>query len=282
MVTMATWEDGPEYAPLVRPDAFSEPTISPLSSTAPVEQLAAAAPKERPAFADQRDSVAPLESLIPPIDAPRDPAEPFNVVTTALTSADSAWGAAHWTRPSGPVAGPWAPSAPSDLHASPGPPPNEPLIPVAGPAPTTNGFPAPGTPAWFTPPPLPQPVPSTPVTAKHVLDAITPGVYISLAIGGFVYLLSPIMLGVAFALSSRMAVGKDNGRRAFTTAFFVLGFLAVVGVLNIPASFGDWWSFVGIWSLIICWLVLIALALIVRAELQRRAAGQPPPPSPWG
>jgi hypothetical protein len=281
MVTMATWEDGPEYAPLARPDAFTEPTISPLPSGPPNEQLATAAPKERPSFADPRDSVAPLESLIPPIKASRDPAEPFDVVTTVLTSADSAWGSAHWTRPSGPVAGSWA-AAPSDLHASPGPPPNEPLIPAAGPVPTANGFPAPGTPAWFTPPGQPQHVPSTPVTAKHVLDAITPGVYISLAIGGFVYLLSPVMLGVAFALSTRMAVGRDHGRRAFTTAFFIVGFLAVMGVLNIPASFGDWWSFVGLWSLLICWLVLIALALIVRAELQRRAAGQPPPPSPWG
>jgi hypothetical protein len=281
MVTMATWEDGPEYAPLVRPDAFTEPTIPPLSSTPPVEQLAAAAPRERPAFADPRDSVAPLESLIPPIEVRRDPAEPFDVVTTALTSADSAWGAAHWTRPPGPAADSWT-AAPPDLHSSPGPPPNEPLVAAAGPVSTTNGFPAPGTPAWFTPPAPPRPVPSTPVTAKHVLDGITPGVYISLAIGGFVYLLSPIMLGVAFALSSRMAVGKDHGRRAFSTAFFVVGFLAVVGVLNIPASFGAWWSFVGLWSLLICWLVLIALALIVRADLQRRATGQAPPPSPWG
>ena len=281
MVTMATWEDGPEYAPLVRPDAFTEPTISPLSSAPPVDQLAAAAPKERPAFADPRDAVAPLESLIPPIDAPRDPAEPFDVVTTALTSADSAWGAAHWARPSVPVAGSW-PAAPSGSQASPGPPPTDPLIPAAGPAPTANGFPAPGTPAWFTPPEVPQPVPRTSVTAKHVLDAITPGVCISLAIGGFVYLLSPIMLGVAFALASRMPVGREPGRRAFTTAFFVVGFVAVVGILNIPTSFGDWWSFVGVWSLIICWLVLIALALIVRAELQRRAAGERPPASPWG
>jgi hypothetical protein len=281
MVTMATWEDGPEYAPLVRPDAFTEPTISPLSSAPPVEHLAAAVPNERPAFADPRESVAPLESLVPPIEAPRDPAEPFDVVTTALTSADSAWGAAHWARPSAPMAGSWD-SARWDPHMSPEPPPNEPLTPAAGPVPTTSGFPAPGTPAWFTTQGSPQPVPSTPVTAKHVLDAITPGVYISLAIGGFVYLLAPIMLGIAFALSSRMAVGKEHVRRAFTTAFFVVGFLAVVGILNFPASFGDWWSFVGVWSLIICWLVLIAVALIVRAELQRRAAGQPPPPSPWG
>jgi hypothetical protein len=280
MVTMATWEDGPEYAPLVRPDGFAEPTTAPLSSAPAVEQPAAAAPKERPTFADPSDAVAPLESLIPPVDAPRDPAEPFAVVTTALTSADSAWGAAHWARPSRPMTGSWA-ASPSDSQPPPQPLPNEPLMPAAGRVPTTNGFPAPGSPAWFTPPAVPQPVPNTPVTAKHVLEAITPGVYISLAIGGFVYLLAPIMLGVAFALSSRMAVGGEQGRRAFATAFFVVGFFAVVGVLNIPTSFGDWWSFVGVWSLIICWLVLIAIALIVRAELQRRAAGQPPPPSPW-
>ena len=242
----------------------------------PGEQLAAGAPKERPAFADPRDSVAPLGSLIPPIEAPRDPAEPFNVVTTALTSAESAWGAVHWARPSGPVAGSWAPAAPSDLHASPGPPPNEPLIPAAGPVPTTNGFPAPGTPAWFTPPErLPQPVPSTPVTAKNVLDAITPGVYISLAIGGFVYLLAPSCSASRSRSPAGWRLPRTTGVAPSPMAFFVVGFLAVVGVLNIPASFGDWWSFVGVWSLIICWLVLIALALIVRAELDRRAAGRP-------
>jgi membrane protein insertase Oxa1/YidC/SpoIIIJ len=120
------------------------------------------------------------------------------------------------------------------------------------------------------------------VTAKQVLDAVTPGVYISLAIGGLVYLVSPIMLGVAFALSSRMAVGAQQARRALVTAFFVVGFLAVVGVLNVPASFGDWWSFVGVWSLIICWSVLLAVSLSVRAELKRRAAEQASHAQPWG
>jgi hypothetical protein len=293
MVAMATWEDGPEYAPLVRPDAFNEPTTSPLSVAPAVEQPAAAAPKERPAFADPPGPVAPLEHLVPPVEAPRDPAVPFDVVTTALTSADSAWGAAHWARQSSPAGGPWPaspsdpaggpwPALPSGQDASPWPVPTEPLIPAAGPPPTANGFPAPGTAAWFTPPPSPQPVSNTPVTAKQVLDAVTPGVYITLAIGGLVYLISPIMLAVAFALSSRMEVGAQHARRAFTTASFVVGFFAVVGVLNAPVSFGDWWSSVGLWSLITCWLVLLAVSLSVHSELRRRAADQTPPRAPWG
>jgi hypothetical protein len=306
MVAMATWEDGPEYAPLVRPDAFNEPTTPPLSVAPAVEQPAAAAPKERPGFADPAAPVAPLEDLVPPIEAPRDPAVPFNVVTTALTSADSAWGAAHWARQSSPTGGPWPaspsdpaggpwpalpsdpagggpwPASPSGQDASPWPVPTQPLIPAAGPPPTANGFPAPGTAAWFTPPPLPQPAANTPVTAKRVLGAVTPGVYITLAIGGLVYLISPIMLAVAFALSSRMEVAAQHARRAFVTAFFVVGFFAVVGILNLPASFGDWWSSVGLWSLITCWLVLLAVSLSVYSELKRRVADQPPPPAPWG
>ncbi|HZA31319.1 MAG TPA: hypothetical protein VE462_07360, partial [Propionibacteriaceae bacterium] len=153
---MATWEDGPEYAPLVRPDQFNEPTTSPLSVAPAVEQPAAAAPKERPIFADPARPVVPLEHLVPPIEAPRDPAVPFDVVTTALTSADSAWGAAHWARQSGPAGGPWPaspsdpaggpwPASPSGHDASPWPVPTQPLIPAAGPPPTANGFPAPGT-----------------------------------------------------------------------------------------------------------------------------------------
>ena len=292
MVAMATWEDGPEYAPLVRPDQFNEPTTSPLSVAPAVEQPAAAAPKERPIFADPARPVVPLEHLVPPIEAPRDPAVPFDVVTTALTSADSAWGAAHWARQSSPAGGPW-PASPSDpaggpwlaspsgQDASPWPVPTEPLIPAAGPPPTANGFPAPGTAAWFTPPPLPQPGSNAPVTAKQVLDAVTPGVYITLAIGGLVYLISPIMLAVAFALSSRMEVGAQHARRAFITALSVVGFFAVLGVLNAPASFGDWWSSVGLWSMIICWLVLLAVSLSAHSELKRRAADQPPPRAPW-
>jgi hypothetical protein len=281
IVAMASWEDGPEYAPLVRPDAFTEPTTSPLSVAPAHLQPAASAPKQRPAFDDPSEPVAPLSSLVPPVEDPRDPALPFEVVTTTLTSADSAWGAAHWAPPTGPPATPWA-SPVATPSPSPWPAPTEPLVPQVGPASAANGFPAPGTAAWFTPPAPPQPTPSTTVTAKDVLDAVTPGVYISLAIGGLVYVLSPIMLLMAFALSSRMQVARPSTRRNFITAFGVLGFLALAGMLNSPSSFGEWWSFVGAWGLLLCWLVLLATSLVVYRDLRRRANEQTAPPSPWG
>ena len=63
---MATWEDGPEYAPVERPAEFAEPSAPPLSIAAPVPQMAALAPKDRPAFDQPPVPVAPLATLIPP------------------------------------------------------------------------------------------------------------------------------------------------------------------------------------------------------------------------
>ena len=45
---MATWEDGPEYAPVERPSQFENPDVAPLSTAPPVQQMAALAPKDRP------------------------------------------------------------------------------------------------------------------------------------------------------------------------------------------------------------------------------------------
>ena len=41
---MASWEDGPEYAPIERPDGFSVPYAAPLSVAEPYVQPAADAP----------------------------------------------------------------------------------------------------------------------------------------------------------------------------------------------------------------------------------------------
>jgi hypothetical protein len=49
---MATWEDGPEYAPIERPDEFSTPDAAPLGATEPYVQPSANAPIQRPAFGD--------------------------------------------------------------------------------------------------------------------------------------------------------------------------------------------------------------------------------------
>ena len=102
---MATWEDGPEYAPVERPAEFTRPAVAPLSVAPPAEQMAALAPKERPAFDDPSAPVAPLETLLPDVEETRDPQLPFAVVSSTMTS-DSAWGALHWGPPSGATSRP--------------------------------------------------------------------------------------------------------------------------------------------------------------------------------
>jgi hypothetical protein len=279
---MATWEDGPEYAPIARPDGFAQPTIAPLDVAPPVQQSAALAPKERPLFTDPPAPVAPLDTLVPPVETPRDPALPFAVVSSTLTS-DSAWGAAHWSPPSGPpvgaAGGPWSP--PTASGPSPWPPPTQPLVPVSGPAQNVSGFPTPGTADWFAPAPYGQQPATVRVDARRLFEAATPGVCICLAVGGFVYLIAPIMLGVAFALSSRVQVATATVRRALLTGVIVLGALALIGALTNDTSFADWWAFVGVWALMICWLMLGAVLLIVYRGLKNPAQA-PPNRGPWG
>src|SRR5689334_17420999 len=103
---MATWEDGPEYAPVERPADFAESPAPPLSQAEPYQQMARLAPKSRPQFADPSAAVAPLADLHPAVEAKRDPQQPFDVASSTMTTESAAWGATHWSPPSGrPVAG---------------------------------------------------------------------------------------------------------------------------------------------------------------------------------
>lgn len=276
---MATWQDGPEYAPLERPQEFERPVVPDLDQAPEAPQLAALAPKERPGFVDPTDPVAPLANLVPLVKDVRDPRLAFAVVTATATS-DSAWGAAHWNPPGGtptpvspllplapisptdPAAGPWGPPA-----GTPWPAPDQPLLPHhPGAAPTPGGFPGPGTPEWFGPNHYaPPPGPPAPLTFIQVLNAATPGLCIVLAIGGVVLPMAPLMIGVALGLSSRVRTAFDSVRRVFIGAVAAVVFFAVVGVMTIDTGFGDWWQFVSAWSLIICWLTLgIVLWLVYR------------------
>src|SRR4029453_8108874 len=92
---MATWEDGPEYAPIERPSDFRNPDAPPLDVAPPYAQVAAWAPKSRAAFDSPQGQVAPLSTLTPVREEPRDPQEPFAVVSSTMTS-DSALGGGHW------------------------------------------------------------------------------------------------------------------------------------------------------------------------------------------
>ncbi|MFC7620281.1 hypothetical protein [Microlunatus sp. GCM10028923] len=285
---MATWEDGPEYAPIQRPNQFTVPEVPPLSMAPPVAHPAAGAPAERPRFDVPSAPTVALEALRPEEQDPRDPSVPFEVVSSAATTADSAWGAAHWSRPDGdwgppagaPEALPYDPTTPMAQHAPPptsghgavdgGPTAWAAPNPYGGPA--QSGYPAPGTTEWFAPPPSAGP-PANPADAGSVLKAATPGVLITLGIGGFIYLVAPLTLGIAFALANRITVAKEAVRRVFLVGLGVLAFFALVGALTNGDSFVDWWSFVGWWAVLISWCVGIALLIVIYRALRNPGPG---------
>lgn len=366
LTAMATWEDGPEYAPLERPDAFTEPAPSTVGLEAPpAPPVPAPPPVERPVFAESTQPAPPLEELVPEPPAQRNPKEPFDVATTVMTAESSAWAAAHWSRPNSNAA-PITPSAPvvrpaqptvfalstsldrsalgGGAHGGPEtngashtggsvfpPPSGSPAFPASypsvvsgasvptasngfpvpgesagpngsahwgGPAappghpvpygsggqpfpppgrPSDNGpFPAPGTPSWFAPgayPPSP-PRPTTP-DARAVLAAATPGVLICLVIGGFIWVLAPITLLLAFVLSGRMTYGRTVTRTAFAA---VLAFLGLVGLLSLVTAdglFSVWWDILAGWACFTSWVMLAITGIASYRALRQ---GRPDPP----
>jgi len=280
---MATWEDGPEYAPIERPSDFQTPDAAPLTTAAPYPQAAAWAPKNRPVFDAPSSPVTPLGALVPARgEDPRDPEKPFTVVASMMTT-DSAWGAVHWAPQAGRTVGPTASGNWSPPVGAPYPPPDQPIAVRSGSSPTTAPFPAPGTPGWFRPGPSgQQPQQFAPVTAKSVLDAATPGLCMCLIIGGLVYVLAPIFLCISVGLAGRVKVATAEVRRAHVFGLVVLAMLGVLGSLIVGTGFSEWWGFVGQWALLICWVLLVATLITIYRRLKSEA---PPPPtyrSPWG
>ena len=312
---MATWEDGPEYAPIERPDNFSVPEAAPLEVAPPAYQPAADAPKDRPRFDDPQAPVAPLSTLVPEAtDDDRDPQRPFDVVASTLTtpSASSAWGSAHWSGPgaaSAPgtvgtpaVTQPWGPPASDPWSGGPAPTvraaygagPNQPYPPYPSAQSQNNqpypppsypppGFPAPGTPQWFGPGPGQAPVAyDQPVTAKRVAEMVTPGLIICLALGGIIYILAPVTLGLAFWLSGRVQVAKDMVKLVFRLALAALVAMALIGALAADPYFSAWWSFVAGWATFLSWTALVLTVGFVYRALKQNAQPVPPARPPWG
>ncbi len=109
-----------------------------------------------------------------------------------------------------------------------------------------------------------------------MLEAATPGLVICLAVGGLIYVLAPIMLGVAFVLSKRVKVASDVVEWLFKIAVGFLAFFALAGFVTGRFWFSDWWNFVGGWALVLCWAVLITVLALVYRGLK---SGQSRPPS---
>ena len=205
---MASWEDGPEYAPTERPDAFVAPDAVPLvPAAAPTPSAVAVADAPAPAYQPPATGV-PLDAVEPPRPPQRDPLAAFDVAATPLTTARpstpasatdfappvglpvlpavNAWDATYSAH-TGPRPKPvWAPEQPFQ-------PPQAPPMSLPAPQPTWGpaqvnpaSFPPPQTPGWYPPPSpgLPGPGPLPPVTLGQMWSAATTGVMVSLLVGG--------------------------------------------------------------------------------------------------
>lgn len=305
MSGMATWEDGPEYAPVERPSGFTQPPVEPLDATgavAPPREPLAEAPPARPRdYAAQGDQ-APLSSYQPELGPARDPGQPFDVDRSTLTEVDSAWGlvqhyhvgADEWA-PAGPgFPDPRAPIQVSGAQAS-GvvPMPGQPEVLSESPVQSHWGPPGTGPVTQFpgtAAPAAPTPVTPAPVTFGAVFNGITVPTFATLLIGGlaivvpFFSWLSPLMFILAFVTASQIGYRRNWVRNTFLVGSGALGATGVAGVVLSGGNLRPVLDLVTAVSTATCWIVLAALMVIVWQALSAGEQPEPPDATPpgWG
>lgn len=263
---MATWQDGPEYAPRERPAAFVTPGVPPLLAP-PAPPLPAPAPvPEAPSFAVPEGDRPDLAALVPAAAPGRNPNVAFEVSVATITTGGWSAGAATGTRP------------PTQPFATAGPP-------LAGYLPTQRvvqpnaqvnpaPFPAPNTPQWFAPPPQTRiPAPPPAVTIGQIWRAATPGVMIPLILGMFFGWLAILMLAVSFALSARIPFRRDAIRRSYVVSLSLLGLSGAFSLLSDGYSADLLFEALSGGAQLACLVLTFVVGLIVGAALR---AGERP------
>ncbi len=271
MAPMADWTDGPEYAPVERPDAFETPDVAPLPSPEIAVRPGLSAPAEQPAWVPPAAPGPELRSLVPTPGPRRDPLQAFDVAASAMTS-QSTWGSVHATATAGgaPAWSPLQPLRPTPVttvdyaqparHYGPGQ-----VNPATFPPPDQT---------WFAPirPEQARPAPQ-PVTLAQMWSATTSGVLIPLILGGIVQPLSLLMLAVSFSLSSRATHRRRQVRLVYGVAAVALLALGGLSLLDDSVDLPMFFDVVGQWAQLVCWLVGVAVLFVVGAGLR---AGEPP------
>lgn len=304
---MATWRDGPEYAPVERPDAYSSPDVAPLGQTEPTP-AEFEAPPERPFDYGAPDAVSPLGSLAAPVANIRDPHEAFDVVSTPLTMLGpstppsepaaaptpapkepwpapaqgappvqagptrSAWGSIHVPVAPRPTQA-WVPAQPFTLPEPPTATP--PTAPPNFPPPALNQPPFPTSGQWY-PPPVPNGRRPNP-TFGEIVAAVTPGVLIALAVGMLISTLAIPLLIVAHALSSRVSYRRATIHRLFIVVESIIAFL---GGFTMYATYGFadpmlWWQSASGWTQLGNFILIIVVTIVVAQGALRGEAKEP-------
>ena len=299
---MATWEDGPEYAPTARPDAFVTPDAAPLAPPPAEASVADPLPgTPSPDYAPLPPDAVPLDSVEPPRPAARDPRDPFAVETTFATSTTalatgpvpssqepsptwapptgqpvSAWGSAHSSqvRAAQPA---WAPEQP--FQPNPAPLMDLPAPASSWPPPQVNpsGFPPAQPPGWIDQRMAqpPGPLPLSQVTLAQMARAATPGVLICLLIAGVV---SPLALPLV-AVASTLATRVRHRRRIVGLVFRVaISLCLALGLGTAWMSMQSLdvflvWDHVNAWAQFAAW-GLAAMVMLVQGDALRH--NEPP------
>lgn len=228
---MATWKDGPGYAPLERPIAFAEPqsavSLAPSEAAAPAKEFPADMPEE---FAPQGSQI-PLKSVVPTAASTRDPSTPFSTAT--LLMADE-----------GPSTGERVPTQPYHVTS---------VIPAAT---STWGPPAP---SQAVPPPA-QGVRR--VAPADCWAAAYPPFVITLAVAGIVGIVQSFLAVALLVASPFIFVPRVRFRvkQLRNVNFVILAILAIgwVVTLVLDSSMYNMDLDLSVWVLVACW----ALALV--------------------
>lgn len=291
---MATWQDGPEYAPLVPPSGY-EPVVrvtpdtdrAPEDSQDTAQSRSARAPLAQPEFTSPTGAV-PLGSVTSEPAGQRDPHRPFDVVSRTTTGR-SPWQAVHAV-PSPPPAAPpavapWTAGPPAAAPAAAPAPPAPPFFPSpSGPyaAPTPHD---PGTPYGAVAPPSPAPMAGG--ADLEVRDRGARWLLVPAALFFLGAWIGPLVI-VTVAFAAVLLVTRPEVRPAARmVSRIVLGLLT--GVLLVSLLAGDGWvgaagvvRGVGLVYSFLCVFWFVRERSEIDAERRRRAqqASQWPPPPP--
>lgn len=265
---MATWEDGPEYAPTQPPDLFQPPDVAPLDRPA-APPPPSPEPSRAPVGYEQREPVAALDTLVPTAENPRDPRQAFEVVSSPMTEQSSvgpAWTAAH-SAPPPPGAAAWGPPT----HD-----PQQPFQVTQTAHVPAQQWPAPGTEQWFAPSSWAPPVAPGPQRSliRQVVDGVGVPLLIVLAIG-LIPLLAPFCVLGALALTTQSRRRPRALRIGLLIGIGVMVLSGAVGALEQGALSGAV-SSAQASGVLVCLVMLIAAPIISYTSIQAREPERTP------
>jgi len=249
---VATWTDGPRYAPLERPAGFAEPTSGvSLAPEDPTHPVIVDSPADPPSGFQRTGPQVPLESIVSTPTDTRDPRTPFTAVSSLLTDTGGANGSRTALEPFRIVS-----SAPTAALT------------------------------WAPPPPGAKPVVARrPVSIRDCLTAAYPPFLITIFVCGFVGLTSSaiaviILAGTPFIFVPHVAVRRTHLRMV---NFIILGVLAALWIVSLilDSSMYNVDFHMPVWIMLGCWGLALADIVLQWMGLSRGEASPPRTANPW-